>query len=469
VVICLAGENTQTHSHSRCGYRMIRSLLLAALSLLAIVPVRAVDYWEITSGPTASTRCMATNSKGHVFAGTENSAVYRTTNLGADWVRLDNNIDDGGPNFVTVNSIICGANDELIIAVNGLGIFRSRDNGDTWQKLNLGVTIPSNARLTVSSKLTADKSKTMLFVGLDAGASNLAMFLSENSGDSFVSILKSNLPGAVSSLFETFLSPNSDKLFVLVSYNKGLYRSVNRGTSWTRIDSDPQSGESDDNFKTMTYDKLGHLYVGRNALASSTRSKNAIVMKSTNDGESWFYLDKGWNNNDITNNKISGIAIAENGELYATTEKSGTFYSSDFGANWIPRNEGMSGDGSANAVTITNRRHAFIAPIGPFIFRHLDPSTSVLEERSPMFSIGVPTPNPVSDVVRVSVTAQTAAALTAQIVDAAGQVVVPTQTIAVDRGLHTLQFRTEALAPGVYHARIFMQGGVSTTAFVVAR
>lgn len=448
---------------------MIRLLLLTALLFSVSVSTEAAEYWEVTSGPAASTRCMVSNSKGHVFAGTANSAVYRSTDLGGEWVRLDNNIDDGGPNFVTVNSIVCGANDELVISVNGVGIFRSRDNGETWKKLSIGVPIPSNARLTVSAKLTPDGSKTMLFVGLDAGAANLAMFLSEDSGETFVSIPKSNLPSAVSSIFETFLSPNSNKIFVLVSYNKGLYRSVNRGTSWTRIDSDPQSGESDDNFKTMTFDKFGHLYVGRNALASSTRSKNAIVMKSTNDGESWFYLDKGWNNDDITNNKISGIAIANDGEMYATTEKSGTFYSTDFGATWMARNEGICGDGSATAVTITNRGHAFIAPIGSLIYRHLDPSTSVLEERSAGFHVGKPMPNPVSDVVRIPVTAQSALQLTAQIVDAAGQVAAPTEVLSVDRGMHTLQFRTESLAPGVYHARIFMQGSAITTTFVVAR
>ena len=448
---------------------MIRYTALAVTILLASSIMRGNEYWEITSGPTASTRCLITNSKGHVFAGTENSAVYRTTNLGNDWVRLDNNIDDGGPNFVTVNSMICGANDELVIAVNGVGILRSRDNGDTWQKLDLGVPIPSNARLSVSSKLTAGGTKTMLFVGLDAGASNLAMFLSENSGDSFVSIPKSNLPGAVSSLFETFLSPNSDKLFVLVSYNKGLYRSANRGVSWTRIDSDPQSGESDDNFKTMTYDKNGHLYVGRNALASSTRSKNAIVMKSTNDGESWFYLDKGWNNNDVTNNKISGIAIAENGEMYATTEKSGTFYSTDFGANWIPRNEGLSGDGSANAVTITGRRHTFIAPIGPFIFRHLDPSTSVQEDRFAAMHIGDASPNPAVDHVRIPVTVQMTAPVSAVIMDATGQTVLEPMISTLDRGMHTLQFRTEGLAPGCYHARVTVGGQMLTRGFVVTR
>ena len=448
---------------------MMRSICTVIILALAGSALSAADYWEITSGPTASTRCMVSNSKGHVFAGTENSAVYRTTNLGDEWTRLDNNIDDGGPNFVTVNSIICGANDELVIAVNGLGVFRSRDNGDTWQKLNIGVAIPSNARLSVSSKIIASGTKTALFVGLDAGASNLAMFLSEDSGESFVSIPKSNLPGAVSSLFETFLSPNSDKLFVLVSYNKGLYRTSNRGTSWTRIDSDPQSGESDDNFKTMTYDKFGHLYVGRNALASSTRSNNAIVMKSTNDGESWFYLDKGWNNNDVTNNKISGIAIADDGEMYATTEKSGTFYSTDFGANWIPRNEGMSGDGSANAVVMTKKRHAFIAPIGPFIFRHLDPSTSVQEDQSMVFAVGSAMPNPATDVVRVPLTVQTNMQVVANVVDATGRVVADAFSAVLDRGQHTIRFRTDALSHGVYHVRVQAGSSVSTTSFTVCR
>lgn len=445
---------------------MNRLLLLCTVVIATTSPTLA-QYWEITAGPPAATTSLATNSQGHVFAGTSSSAVYRTTNLGLDWERLDNGIDDGGPNFVTISQMVVGVNDELFAAVNGKGIFRSRDNGTTWQLLNLGVTVPSNARMTVARKVV--ENVTMVFVGMDAGASNLKCFLSENSGETFVDLPITGLPSAVSSVFEVFISPNSEKFFVLVSYNKGLYRSTNRGQSWTRIDSDPQSGESEDNFKTMTYDVNGHLYVGRNALPSSTHSKNAVVMKSTNDGTSWFYLTEGWNNNDITNNRISGIAISENGEMYASTEKSGTFYSTDFGATWVTRNDGLAGDGSATSVVITNKRHAFIAPIGAFIHRHIDPSTSVDEERSPLFAVGAPSPNPSVDVVRLPVTVMTSTPVVARVVDATGADATAPVEQMLDRGDHWIAFTTAGLAPGVYHLRVMAGQQMRTTSFVVAR
>lgn len=432
----------------------------------AAASIATAQYWEVTSGPPAATTCLASNSQGHVFAGTSSSAVYRSTNLGADWERLDNGIDDGGPNFVTINQLAVGVNDELFAAVNGKGIYRSRDNGASWQPLDLGITVMDNARMSVSRKIIG--SSTMLFVGMDAGSTNLRCFLSENSGDTFGNLPITGLPGATSSLFDVFISPNSEKFFVLVSYNKGLFRSTNRGQSWTRIDSDPQSGESDDNFKTMTYDVNGHLYVGRNALPGSTKSKNAVVMKSTNDGTSWFYLTEGWNNNDITNNRITGIAIADDGEMYATTEKSGTFYSTDFGANWVARNDGLAGDGSATSVVITKSRHAFVAPIGAFIHRHIDPSTSVDEERSPLFAVGAPTPNPSAEVVRIPVTVMGSTSVTARIVDATGAEVA-SSVHGLDRGDHWVAFRTSALAPGVYHLRVMAGQHVRTTSFVVAR
>lgn len=439
------------------------------LLITSVCSMSAQQYWEITSGPPASTNCLATNSQGHVFSGTSSSAVYRTTNLGNSWTRHDNGIDDGGPNFVTVNQMVVGAGDELFAAVNGKGIFRSRDNGETWQILNLGVVVPSNARLSISRKINAAGTATELFVGQDAGPSNLAMYMSENSGESFVTIPKSNLPGAVSSLFETFLSPNSNKLFVLVSYNKGLYRSSNRGTSWTRIDSDPSSGESDDNFKTMTHDVNGHLYVGRNALPASTKSKNAVVMKSTNDGESWFYLIDGWQNDDITNNRVSGIAIADDGEMYATTEKSGTFYSTNFGETWVARNEGLDGDGSASSVVITNRRHAFVSPLGAFVHRHIDPTMSVNEADIVGMQLGRAVPNPVVNAVRLPITVLDATLVSLQVVNATGMEVLDRREFTVERGEHWVNLDASLLAPGVYQLRMVAGNVVRATQFVVTR
>jgi photosystem II stability/assembly factor-like uncharacterized protein len=379
----------------------MRFIALLCTTLLLLSPSPSVgQYWQVTTGPAASAVCLATNSKGHVFAGTDYSKVYRTTDKGETWDFSDRGIDDG-INFVTISNIKVGANDVVFASVNGLGVMRSTDDGQTWQKLNLGFQVSSGSRIYVDTKILAGGA-TSLFVGYDNGPADLRMCLSADNGETFVNIPRSNIPGATSALFEVFQSPNSDKLFVLVAYNKGLYRSTNKGASWTRIDSDPQSGESDDNFRVMTHDEKGHLYIGRNALPGSTRSKNAVVMKSVNDGDSWTYLTTGWDNADVTNNRVSGIAIGKNGEMWATTEKiSGPFHSTNYGATWTLVREGLESiDGSANGVIVTKDNHVFVAPKGTFVHRHLDPASSVDELFSGQSFIETH-PNPVRDQISV--------------------------------------------------------------------
>lgn len=441
---------------------------LATVVAIAVLSLPSTaQFWQNTEGPPAATSCLATNSKGMVFAGTAFSAVYRSTDLGTSWVRYDNGIDDGGPNFVTVNMIKVGANDELFAAVNGLGLLRSRDDGQTWQKLNIGITVAPSARISVSTKVVG--STTQVFLGYDAGAKALMMRFSEDGGETFVEIPKSNLPSAASSLFETFLSPNSYKMFVLVSYNKGLYRSTNRGTSWTRIDSDPQSGESDDNFQTMTADRNGVLYIGRNALPGSTKSPNAVVMRSKDDGEKWEYLLNGWDNRDVTNNKIGGIAFGRNNDVWVVTEKtSGVFYSSNSGDQWISQNDGMPGDGSGQDIIATSRNHVFVAPNGSFIHRHIDPTTSVDENIPSIVRETSAFPNPVRDQVFVNVDLAADAFVRIDVMSVGGEQVVPSYQSTMSAGQHTVSFMTSSLAPGMYMWTLTTGGQMQRGTFVIA-
>jgi hypothetical protein len=295
------------------------------------------------------------------------------------------------------------------------------------------------------------------------------MSFSANNGDSFVAIPRSNIPGASSALFEVFQSPNSDKLFVLVAYNKGLYRTSNKGASWTRIDSDPTSGESDDNFRVMTHDEKGHLYVGRNALPSSAQSKNAIVMKSTNDGESWSYLKTGWDNTDITNNRVSGITLGKNGEMWATTEKiSGPFHSTNYGASWTLVREGLeSVDGSANGVVVTKDNHVFVAPKGTFVHRHLDPSSSV-QEFADVTSIDA-RPNPVRDNTMLVLSGIANSAATVNVYSLSGVAVLPSlELTGIAGGSVNVMLNTEALVPGTYTIVANTGGRTVTKMFVKA-
>ena len=444
----------------------MRFLCTIALSVALSVAASA-QYWTETTGPAAPTVALASNSKGHVFAGTEYSKIYRTTDRGQTWEPFDQGIDDG-INFYTISQIRVTDNDVIYTTVNGRGLFRSDDDGVTWRKLDINIPdIVSNARIFFDIKKLAD-GKLRILLGYDGGTDALLLRRSDDGGETFTEVSKSTLPGSISSIFGAYMTPNSDKFFVLVSYNKGLYRSNNFGASWTRIDSDPQSGESDDAFKTMAYDDKGHLYVGRNSLAASTKTKNAVVMKSTNDGESWTYLTNGWDNNDITNNRVSSIAIGKNGLILATVEKvSGPFRSTDYGATWTKVRDGFrNDDGASRAAIITGSGDEYIAPVGEFVMRH-GPATGVDEEIPAVVRLEA-YPNPATDRVRIDITTRHAGAVEVMLRDASGRSVIPSHTTIARPDLTTaVWLETAELPSGVYMATVRSAAGVTTVPVTV--
>lgn len=443
--------------------------LLCTLGLLiASSVVMMAQYWRETSGPAAPTVALASNSKGWVFAGTEYSKIYRTTDKGQTWEPFDQGIDDG-IHFFTVSQIRVADNDVLYAAINGLGLLRSDDDGVTWRKLDINIPdIVTNARVFFDLKKMPD-GKLRILLGYDGGTKALLLRRSDDGGETFTEVPKSNLPTSISSIFGAYMSPNSDKFFVLVSYNKGLYRSSNYGTSWTRIDSDPTSGESDDAFKTMAHDDKGHLYVGRNALAASTKSQNAVVMKSTNDGESWSYLTNGWDNRDITNNRVSSIAVGKNGLIMATLEKvSGPFRSTDYGATWTVVRDGYrNADGASKAVIITQDGEEYIAPNGEFVMRH-GSSTSVNEMPNSVRTDVYP--SPANDRVQIDVAPFHLGAVDVNLHDAAGRQVIPQhQTTASKESEITIWLSTGDLPVGMYLATVRSAAGVTTVPVAIAR
>lgn len=451
----------------RSGKHM-RLLCTLALNVVMSVAMMA-QYWTETTGPAAPTVALASNSKGHVFAGTEYSKIYRTTDRGQTWEPFDQGIDDG-INFYTISQIRVTEDDVIYTTVNGRGLFRSDDDGVTWRKLDINIPdVVSNARIFFDLKKLAN-GKLRILLGYDGGTDALLLRRSDDGGETFTEVPKSNLPTSISSIFGAYMTPNSDKFFVLVSYNKGLYRSNNFGTSWTRIDSDPSSGESDDAFKTMAYDEKGHLYVGRNSLAASTKTKNAVVMKSTNDGESWSYLTNGWDNNDVTNNRVSAIAVGNNGLILATVEKvSGPFRSTDYGATWTKTRDGFrNDDGASRAVIITRSGDEYIAPVGEFVMRH--GSATGVDEDIPGVVRLEAYPNPATDRVRIDVTSRHAGTVEITLRDAAGRSVVPSYTTVARPDLATsVWLETAGLPSGVYMATVSSVAGNTTVPVTVVR
>ncbi|MGA0044833.1 MAG: WD40/YVTN/BNR-like repeat-containing protein, partial [Candidatus Kapaibacteriota bacterium] len=134
---------------------LLEQILRRSLILILLVFTSTSSYgqfWEETSGPPASATCMVSDSQGWIYVGTAYSAVYRSSNRGTTWQRLDRGLDDGGAFFYLINQLAIGANDDLFAAVNGKGIYRSRDRGESWDLLNINIDVESGARLTVACK-----------------------------------------------------------------------------------------------------------------------------------------------------------------------------------------------------------------------------------------------------------------------------------------------------------------------------
>lgn len=450
---------------------MHRLILIVVLVLLTTTATLA-QIWIETTGPTLGTLSLATNSKGHVFAGTTNASIFRTLNWGATWERIGTGLPNQGFDR-PIRDISIADNDELYIVLQGQGVFRSTNNGDTWQSINVG--LPDSAGIvTVHAKALQD-GMTQVFIGF-SGAVSVKTFLSDNSGATWTQI---PLPVVQKSdLYETFISPNSEKLIISIGYNKGLYRSTNRGQAWYRIDASPGGGdpggsESDDNYKTIRANRQGHIFVGRHTLETSASFKNACIMRSTDNGETYEYKASGWDQltpETRENNRVSGIAFGKGNDVYATTEKAGMYFSSNNGDNWTNLSAGLPDNAACAALAATPNNHIFAAPPGFYnVFARLDPTMSVSDLPAVIQPTVSAAPNPADDIVTISFSLEQAGPVRAEIVAMDGSKVVADYARELLAGPQVVQFSTGAIATGVYAWRLSANGSVRTGRFIVAR
>jgi hypothetical protein len=74
---------------------------------------------------------IAKDSKGNLYAGTYGNGLYRSTNNGDNWKKL-NNID-----AKYIYTIIVDRNDNIYISSVANGVFVSKDGGDFWKSMGM--------------------------------------------------------------------------------------------------------------------------------------------------------------------------------------------------------------------------------------------------------------------------------------------------------------------------------------------
>jgi hypothetical protein len=113
----------------------VKNLTAAVIFFLLNIFEAQAQIWEQTNGPFGCfISSLAVHPNGDLYAGVSDKGLYRSTNNGYSW----NRIGFTGQ-FIQIQKIFISNSGYIFLQVwdQQYNIFRSKDNGATWQQLNI--------------------------------------------------------------------------------------------------------------------------------------------------------------------------------------------------------------------------------------------------------------------------------------------------------------------------------------------
>ena len=219
------------------------------------------------------------------------ATVYRSTDGGSSWQSFASGI----PKEATVSAFLVGADQRLFAATDYHGLYAVHEGERHWSR--------------VDSDLPEDVDINALVLMTDAlviGTHRHGVLVSRNGGVNWV-YSGDRIPSSVRSLYF-----KNDILFA--GADNGIYRSVDRGNSWTNV----MKGTQVNGFTALGNDLYAALSNG--------------AAKSVDEGRTWLYVYDNHTLHDISSDGKS---------VYAMTLGDGLLRSLDQGSSWQRLNNGL--------------------------------------------------------------------------------------------------------------------------------
>lgn len=222
--------------------------------------------------------------------------AFLSTNNGASWTA----VNAGLPSLITVSAFASGANGTNLFAGTDRGVFLSTNNGTSWTAANTGLdtTVASLAVLPNGIGVTN------LFAGTQNG-----VFLSTNNGANWQAV-SSGLPAytVVLALGASTSGSGATALFVGTYGDLNstrIYRSTNRGASWTLAN----SGLPTTYTVVHAFASTPAVTGGTNVVAGTTLG----VFLSTDNGASWQAMNSGLTSSSVSSVSVGAFVLVPNG------------------------------------------------------------------------------------------------------------------------------------------------------------
>lgn len=252
-----------------------------------------------------------------VYAGTKGDAVYKSYDGGHRWTSQRNGLDD-----VTITSVVNqfvfdpSASRRIFVATT-MGIFETRDGGESWQKRMRGMK-----EVLMVVTLTVDPTRPrIMYAGTSGGVykttDRATRWEKANNGLVAPDILKSSRALDVTVVQVDPRTPEA----VYAATLSGLYKSIDAAESWTRI------GQSlpDQMISAMVLDRAV-----QDKLYLATREG---VHTSEDGGATWRAINEGLA---TLNVRTIVQSPTDPKTFYVGTNGSGLYRSRDGGEHWVP-------------------------------------------------------------------------------------------------------------------------------------
>jgi hypothetical protein len=208
------------------------------------------------------------------YAGTQTAGIYKSVDEGKSWIAQSQGLSN-----MDVRSIAVASG--LVLAGTAQGVYYSIDGAASWHALGLeSLDIAAVAVLPKAAGST-------LFAGADNGSAASGFLLkSEGLGGSWA-VVKGNFPGdaVVASLSVASAPSGGTDPPVLTGTSQGLFRSDDRGVTWSPLAGLPTTDVNIAFFNPANPDQI---YAG-----SDGDQGNGGVFRSLDRGASWSTLGAG--------------------------------------------------------------------------------------------------------------------------------------------------------------------------------
>lgn len=279
---------------------MFKSLLIAVF-LLNTYQLFAQDITQDLQSTLQTYYCLTFCNDGRIYLGSSDG-LFLSTDDGIEWNRLPLNAY-----FEAIYSVAIDSNGYIF--AGGLlgfppggthgGLYRSTDEGETWELLSNGIPTQNYsgaAYLSMNIKASGE-----IFVGAE---NNQGVFVSTDSGDSWANNLPWDWGHATSIKFNS-----QGTVFTGNTAYRQVLRSTDNGLSWAKLDSGITGDFVYTKIQSLCITTGDTIIITANNWLNNIRSK---VYVSVNSGEYWQPRAS-------VHDWIWDMEIAPNGFLYAVT------------------------------------------------------------------------------------------------------------------------------------------------------